>query len=57
MSGQPPEFKQLVLFQSLGEPDVVEIVEAIDRITESLVVLLLDQQIVVCIVDGLDVEL
>ena len=37
--------------------DIVEVVEAIDRITERLVVFLLNEEVVVRVVDGLDVEL
>ena len=39
------------------EIDVVEVVEAVDRVPQRLVVLLLDEQVVVGVVDGFDVEL
>ena len=57
MGRESSEFKQLVLLQSLGKVDVVEVVEGVDRVAQSLVILLLDEQIVVCVVDGFDVEL
>ena len=41
----------------MGEADVVEIIEAVDRITQCLVVLFLNEQIVVRVVDGFNVEL
>ena len=39
------------------EVDAVEVVEAVHRVAQGLIVLLLDQQVVVRIVDGLDVQL
>ena len=57
MGCKPTELEQLMLLKVPGKLDVVEVVEAVDRITECLVVLLLDEQVVVRIVDSLDVEL
>ena len=57
MSRKSSELKQLVLLQSLSEADIVEVIEAVYRVTKSLVVLLLDEQGVVRLVDGLDVQL
>ena len=57
MGCKPTELEQLMLLKVPGKLDVVEVVEAVDRITECLVVLLLDEQVVVRVVDGLDVQL
>ena len=57
MSSKTAELKQLVLFKLTGKLDVVEVVKAVDRIPQRLVVLFLDEQIVVRIIDRLDVEL
>ena len=57
MGCKPTELEQLMLLKVPGKLDVVEVVEAVDRITESLVVLFLNKQVVVRIVDSLDVQL
>ena len=57
MSSKTAEFEQLVLFKLTGKLDVVEVVKAIDRIPQRLVVLFLDEQVVVRVIDRLDVEL
>ena len=46
-----------MLLKIASQFDIVEVVEAVDGIPQCLVVLLLDEQVVVGIVDGLDVEL
>ena len=45
------------MLETLGKGDVVEVVEAIYRVTECLVVLLLDKERVVCLVNSSDVKL
>lgn len=57
VSGQSPEFEQLVLFQSRCQLEVIKVVKVIDRISQGLVILLLDQQIVVCVIDSFNVVL
>lgn len=57
VSSQPPEFEQSVLLELLGEGDIVEVIEAVDRIPKGVVIFFLDQKSVVCIVDGFDVQL
>lgn len=44
-------------FQFLGQADGVEVVKAVNRISQCVVVLLLNEQLVVRIVDSFDVEL
>lgn len=56
MGGQTAELQQVVLLEAGGQIDVVEVIEAVDRMAESLEVLLLDKQIVIRIVDRFDVE-
>ena len=46
-----------MLLQSLRKADIVEVVKAVYRVPEGLVVFLLDEQVVVRVVDGLDVQL
>ncbi len=43
--------------QTLCKFDVLEVVETVDGIPQRFVILLLDQQVVICFIDGLDVEL
>ena len=57
VGGQPTELEQFVLLQLASQLDVVEVVKAVDRVPQCLVVFLLNQQVVVCIIDSLDVEL
>ena len=57
MSGKSAELEKFVMLETLGKGNVVEVVEAVDRVAEGLIVFLLDQQVVVRIVDGLDVQL
>lgn len=57
MRSQPPELKQGVLFQPLGETNVIEVIEAVNGVTEGLVIFLLNEQVIVCVVNGLDVQL
>ena len=57
MGSQPAELEKRVLLELARQLQVVEVVEAVDRVPQRLVVLLLDEQVVVGIVDGLDVEL
>ena len=57
MSSKTAEFEQLVLFKLTGKLDVVEVVEAVDRVAQGLVVLLFNEQVVVGIVHCLDIEL
>ena len=45
------------MLETLGKGDVVEVVEAIYRVTEGLVVLFLDKERVVCLVDSSYVKL
>lgn len=46
-----------MLLELLGEGNVVEIVETVDRIPKGVVIFFLDQKGVVSIVDGFDVQL
>ena len=46
-----------MLLELTSQLDVVEVVEAVDRVPQRLVVLLLDEKVVVGIVDSLDVQL
>ena len=57
MSSKSAELKKFVMLETLGKGDVVEVVEAIYRVTECLVVLLLDKERVVCLVNSSDVKL
>ena len=57
MGSQPAELEKRVLLELARQLQVVEVVEAVDRVPQRLVVLLLDEQVVVCIIDSLDVEL
>lgn len=57
MSCQTTELQEIVLLESPCQLDAVKVVEAIDRVAQSLVVLFLHQEIVVCLVDSLDVVL
>lgn len=57
MSGETSEFKKFMSLEVLRQPDVVEVIEAVDRVTQCLVVFFLNEQLIVGIVDGLDIEL
>ena len=57
MSCKPAEFEQCVAFKFFRKRDVVEVVEAVNRVSQSFVIFLLDQQSIVSVVDRLDVEL
>ncbi len=57
VSGKSSEFQQFVLLQALREVDIVEVVEAVYRVSESLEVFLLDQEIIVRLIDSLNIEL
>ena len=57
MGSQPAELEKRVLLELARQLQVVEVVEAVDRVPQRLVVLLLNEQVVVGIVDGFDVEL
>jgi hypothetical protein len=57
MGSQTPELQQLVLLQFLSKLNMVEVVEAVNRITQGLVVLFFNQEFIVGAVNGLDVEL
>lgn len=46
-----------MLLQPFRQGNVVEVVEAIHRVSESFVVFLLHQHVVVSVIDGFDVEL
>jgi hypothetical protein len=48
---QPSELEQLVALQTLGQRDRVEVVVAVDRGTERLEVLLLDEQVRESVID------
>lgn len=52
-----PEFQKVVLFQPLCECNIIKVVETVDGVAQGFVVLLFDEEIVVSIVDGLDVQL
>ena len=52
-----PELEKFVLLQPLRQADVVEVVEAVDRVPQGLVILLFDEKVVVDIVHRLDVQL
>lgn len=43
VSSKSPKLEQLVFLQTLSETDVVEIIEAVDRVAQGLVILLLDE--------------
>jgi hypothetical protein len=57
MRGQSTEFKKLMSLEFLRKADVVEIVKAVDGIPKCLVVFFLDEQVIVCIVNGLNIKL
>ena len=57
MSGQTTELQELVLLESPCQFQVVEVVKAVNRVSQGLVVLLFDQQVVVGVVDSFDVTL
>ena len=57
MSGKSAELEKFVMLETLGKGNVVEVVEAIYRVTEGLVVLFLNKERVVRLVDSSDVEL
>lgn len=57
MSGQPPELEQSMFLELLGEGDVVEVVETVDRVPKGVVIFFLDQKSIVCVIDGFDIEL
>lgn len=57
MGGKSSELEQCVVLKLLGKADIVEVVEAVDRVTQSVVVFFFDQQSVVRVIDRLDVEL
>ena len=57
MSSKSAELEKFVMLKTLGKGDVVEVVEAIYRVTKGLVVLFLNQQIIISFVDSGDVEL
>ena len=57
MSCETTELQELVLLKLTCQLDVVEVVEAVDRVAQGLVVLLFNEQVVVGIVDCLDIEL
>lgn len=44
-----------MLLELLGEGDIVEIVETVNRVPKGVVVLLLDQKSVVGVIDSLDI--
>ncbi len=46
-----------MLLKTLRKVDVVEVVEAVDRVAQSFVIFLFDEQVIVCVVNGLEVEL
>ena len=51
--GDASELQELVLLQTLGEGDVVKVVEGVDWGTESLVIFLVDEETVEGVIDGL----
>ena len=57
MGRQSLELEELVLLQPLREVDVIEVVEAVYRVSQGLEVLFFDQKIVIRIVDGRNVQL
>ncbi len=57
MGGESAEFKEFVFLQLLSKLDIVEVVEAIDRVAQCLVVFLLDEKFIVGNVDGFNIEL
>lgn len=57
MSGQTTELQELVLLESPCQFQVVEVVKAVNRVSQGLVVLLLDQEVVVGIIDSFNVTL
>jgi hypothetical protein len=57
MSSKSSELEKRKRRQPLCQADVVEIVEAVDRITKGLIVLLLNQKVVVFIIDSFNVQL
>ena len=57
MGSQSAEFKQIMSFQSLGQRDIVEIIETVYWISERLVIFFLYKQVIVGIIDSLDIQL
>ena len=57
MSSKSAELEKFMMLETLGKSNVVEVVEAIYRVTECLVVLFLDKERVVCLVNSSDVKL
>lgn len=57
MRRQPSEFQQFVFLQSFGQANIVEVIEAVNRITECFVIFLFDEEIIVGIIDSLQIEL
>ena len=57
MGCQSAELEKRVLLKLARQLQVVEVVEAVDRVPQRLVVLLLDQEVIVCVVDRFDVQL
>ena len=52
VGGDATELNQLVFLQRLGEGDVVKVIKGVDGGAQTLVVFLIDQQVVESIVDG-----
>ncbi len=46
-----------MFLQSPGKRDIVEVVKAVNRVPQCLVIFFFNEQIVVCVVDRVDIEL
>jgi len=57
MGSQTTELEQRMFLQFTCQLDVFEVVEAVDGVAKGFVVLLLDEQAVVSLIDGLNVQL
>ena len=57
MCGKSAEFKKRMRLQALGQARDIEVVEAIYRVTQSLVILFFNQKVVVRVVDSFNVQL
>lgn len=57
MSGQATEFEQFVSFKLARQLHVVEVIEAVNGVSKGHVVFFLDEELVVRLINGLDIQL
>ena len=57
MGSKSSELKKFVLLKPPSKANVIEVVEAIDRVTECLVVLFFNKEVVVSIIYSFNVQL